>query len=56
MKYREVAVCVEKMVDDLDLPEENICTLLCYLENDQNGKQWVKLLNPVYTKCKIRQD
>ena len=40
----------------LDLPEENISTLLCYLENnnDEKGRQWLKLHNPVYSLCKIR--
>ena len=40
----------------LDMPEENISTLLCYLENssDERGRQWLKLHNPVYSLCKIR--
>lgn len=50
--YKEVAVSVNETVELLDLPEENISTLLCYLEND--AKQWVKLLNPVYSMCKIQ--
>ena len=52
-KYKEVAVPLEKMVESLDLPEENISTLLCYLENDPKHR-WIKLLNPVYSHCKVR--
>ncbi len=51
--YREVAVPLEGAVETLDLPEENISTLLCYLENDRR-RRWVRLLNPVYSACKVR--
>ena len=34
------------------MPEENISTLLCYLENHE--KRWLKLENPVYSDCKIQ--
>ncbi len=53
-RYVEKAVPVEEAVETLDLPEENISTLLCYLEGDDNNRQWVKLLNPVYCTCKVR--
>ena len=56
-EFLEVAAPIEETVAALDLPEENISTLLCYLENseeEEEGKQWVKLHNPVYSLCKIR--
>jgi ATP-dependent DNA helicase Q4 len=46
-------VSIAETVTALDLPEENISTLLCYLENDET-RQWLKLQNPVYSHCKIR--
>ena len=39
---------MEDLVEFLDLPEENIYTLLSYLDDH------VKVLNPAYGKCKIR--
>ena len=51
--YKEVAVSISKVVEDLDMPEENVATLLCHLESE-DGEQWLKLLNPVYCRCKIR--
>ena len=55
-EFKEVAAPIEETVAALDLPEENISTLLCYLENndDERGRQWLKLHNPVYSLCKIR--
>ena len=45
-------------VDTLDLPEENISTLLCYLEStslpDRPAIPWIKLTNPVYSKSRIQ--
>ena len=52
-EFKEVAAPIEETVAALDLPEENISTLLCYLENDEE-RQWIKLHNPVYSLCKIR--
>ncbi|XP_071444889.1 ATP-dependent DNA helicase Q4 [Hetaerina americana] len=48
----EVAIPVDETINSLDLPEENIATLLCYLE--LHPKRWIKVLNPVYTKCKVQ--
>ncbi|KAJ1525096.1 hypothetical protein ONE63_009938 [Megalurothrips usitatus] len=48
----EVAFSVEETVAALDLPEENITTLLCYLElRDRNLLQ---ILPKAYTKCRIQ--
>eukprot|EP00092_Neocalanus_flemingeri_P040667 GFUD01044278.1.p1 GENE.GFUD01044278.1~~GFUD01044278.1.p1 ORF type:complete len:1538 (+),score=567.86 GFUD01044278.1:263-4615(+) len=50
--YQEVAVSVDKLVEELDLPEENISTLLCYLEN--YNPPYIKLSNPVYSMAKVQ--
>lgn len=50
-QYREVALSVEKTVEQLDMPEENISTMLCYLE--EGSPPWLKLHNPVYSHCKM---
>merc|ERR1719369_2560778 len=50
--YQEVAVCVDRSVEQLDLPEENISTLLCYLEN--YNPPYIKLSNPVYCMAKVQ--
>lgn len=47
----EVAFSVEETVQDLDIPEENISTLLCYLELHE--KKYVEVLTPVYVSCKV---
>ncbi|XP_076264660.1 recQ4 helicase isoform X2 [Rhynchophorus ferrugineus] len=47
----EVAFSIEGTVRSLDIPEENISTLLCYLELHQN--KYIELLNPAYTTCKV---
>lgn len=47
----EVAFTIEQTVTALDLPLENISTLLCYLE--LHPKKWIKVLSPAYTLCKI---
>jgi hypothetical protein len=39
-------------IEELDLPEENILTLLCYLE--LHDKKWIQVLSPVYTYCKVQ--
>lgn len=51
-RYKEVAASIEDTVEALDLAEENISTLLCYLEQDE--RKWIKIQNPVYSLCKIR--
>ncbi|XP_066148389.1 ATP-dependent DNA helicase Q4 [Euwallacea fornicatus] len=47
----EVAFSIEQAVRTLDITEENISTLLCYLELHEN--KYVELLNPAYTTCKV---
>jgi len=51
-EYQEVAVSVDRLVEQLDLPEENISTLLCYLEN--YNPPYIKLSNPVYCMAKVQ--
>jgi ATP-dependent DNA helicase Q4 len=57
-EYREVALPVAGTVELLDLPEENISTLLCYLEASSASPHqhlpWLKLANPVYSHCKVQ--
>lgn len=47
----EVSFSKEQTVQTLDIPEENIETLLCYLELHEN--RYVKVLGNAYTMCKI---
>lgn len=47
----EVAFSIEETVRALDIPEENIATLLCYLELHHN--KYIKLLSHAYTTCKV---
>lgn len=47
----EVAFSIDETVRALDIPQENISTMLCYME--LHPKSWIKLLSPVYTKCKL---
>ncbi|CAG7661319.1 unnamed protein product [Allacma fusca] len=48
----EVSFSVSKTVEELDLPEENIETLLCHLEVDKQRK-WIDMLPKTYEICKI---
>ena len=49
----EVAMIIETTVNELDLPEENICTLLCHLES--HPAKWVlDVSTPVYATCTVR--
>ena len=48
----EVSFSVNQTIQDLDLPAENIETLLCHLEVDKNRK-WIELLPKTYEMCKI---
>ncbi|ODN03903.1 ATP-dependent DNA helicase Q4 [Orchesella cincta] len=48
----EVSFPIEQTVLDLDLPQENITTLLCYLELDP--KRWIDMLPLTYETCKIQ--
>lgn len=47
----EVAFAVDSTVQLLDIPEENISTLLCYLELDAQHK--IQVLSKGYTMCKV---
>ncbi|XP_014783451.1 ATP-dependent DNA helicase Q4 [Octopus bimaculoides] len=50
-KGHEVAVSIEPLVQRLDIKEENISTLFCYLELSFPGL--LRLLPLTYAKCKI---
>lgn len=47
----EVCFSIDATVNELDIPEENIATLLCYLELHE--KQYVKTLSKAFTICKV---
>ncbi|XP_045495825.1 ATP-dependent DNA helicase Q4 [Colias croceus] len=47
----EVGIPIDSTVEELDLPSENIATLLCYVE--LHKKKYIKVLNNAYTMCKI---
>lgn len=47
----EVAFSIQETVQALDIPEENISTLLCYLELHKN--KYIQVLSPAYVTCKI---
>lgn len=47
----EVAFSVDQTISELDIPEENISTLLCYLE--LHDQRFVKTLSKAYTRCKV---
>lgn len=47
----EVSFSIEETVQALDIPEENISTILCYLELHE--QRYIKVLGNAYTKCKI---
>lgn len=50
-KGHEVSFSIDSTVQSLDIPEENIATLLCYLELHED--RFIKCLGNAYTKCKI---
>lgn len=47
----EVSFSIDQSVQLLDIPEENISTLLCYLELHE--QRYIKVLGNAYTTCKI---
>ncbi|XP_041987542.1 ATP-dependent DNA helicase Q4 [Aricia agestis] len=47
----EVGIPIDETVEELDLPSENIATLLCYVE--LHHKHYIKVLNNAYVTCKI---
>ncbi|KAI5645395.1 DEAD/DEAH box helicase domain-containing protein [Phthorimaea operculella] len=50
-KGHEVGIPIDSTVEELDLPSENIATMLCYVE--LHPKKYIKVLNNAYTICKI---
>lgn len=47
----EIGFSIEKTVEVLDIPEENISTLLCYMELDN---RWcINVLSNAYIKAKV---
>ncbi|XP_065484264.1 ATP-dependent DNA helicase Q4 [Caloenas nicobarica] len=48
----ERAVPIQETVEALDLREEGIETLLCYLE--LHPRRWLELLPPTYSSCHVR--
>lgn len=47
----ESCFSVEKTVQALDIPEENIATLLCYLELHE--QRYIQVLSKAYCVCKV---
>lgn len=47
----EVAFSIQETVQSLDITEEIIATLLCYLELHKNN--YIEVLSPAYVNCKI---
>ncbi|XP_061519287.1 uncharacterized protein LOC1276585 [Anopheles gambiae] len=47
----EICFSIEATVQQLDIPEENITTFLCYLELDE--QRYIQALSPAYTMCKV---
>ncbi|XP_053953021.1 ATP-dependent DNA helicase Q4 [Anastrepha ludens] len=47
----EIAFSVERTVEELDIPQENISTLLCYLELDARWN--INVLSNAYTMAKV---
>ncbi|KAK3859142.1 hypothetical protein Pcinc_034708 [Petrolisthes cinctipes] len=47
----EVAIPIDNLVEELDLPEENLATLLCYLELHQGNL--IHLQSHVYANCSV---
>ena len=48
----EVAMVTESVVQELDLREESIATLLCYLE--LHPRRWLEVLQPVKSTCTVK--
>ncbi|XP_072432516.1 ATP-dependent DNA helicase Q4 isoform X1 [Chiloscyllium punctatum] len=48
----ERAMSIQKTVEMLDLREEGIETLLCYLE--LHPQQWVELMHPTFSTCRLQ--
>ncbi|XP_068721957.1 ATP-dependent DNA helicase Q4-like isoform X2 [Montipora capricornis] len=48
----EVAMVTECLIQELDMREENIATLLCYLE--LHPQRWLEVLQPVKSTCTVK--
>lgn len=48
----EVAMVTDSIVQELDLREESIATLLCYLE--LHPRRWLEVLQPVKSTCTVK--
>ncbi|XP_040568608.1 ATP-dependent DNA helicase Q4 [Lepeophtheirus salmonis] len=51
-EYRDVVLSTFKLIELLDMPEENITTLMCYLENHE--KQWIRVGRQISDVVKIQ--
>lgn len=47
----EVGFSIDGLVQELDIPEENIATLLCYLELHE--ERYIQVLSKAYCMCKV---
>ena len=48
----EVAMVTESLIQELDMREENIATLMCYLE--LHPRRWLEVLQPVKSTCTVK--
>ena len=48
----EVAMVTESLIQELDMREESIATLLCYLE--LHPRRWLEVLQPVKSTCTVK--
>ena len=48
----EVAMVTESLIQELDMREESIATLLCYLE--LHPRRWIEVLQPVKSTCTVK--
>lgn len=46
----EVAISIDSLIHSLDLKEETLATMLCYLES--HG--WIEVLNPINDTCCLK--
>ena len=46
----EVAISIDSLVHSLDLKEETLATMLCYLE----FQGWIEVLNPINDTCCLK--
>lgn len=47
----EVSFSIESTIHELDIPEENIATLLCYMELHE--QRYIQVLSKAYSMCKV---